>query len=147
MKRTTVIELIAALLILLFLYAAFSKLLAFRTFVAELSEHPLFKHRAVIMAIAIPLVEIFTAFCLFMPATRIWGLWGSLVLMSIFTLYIGAMLAFDSHLPCSCGGVLQQLTWEEHFIFNIGFTLLALGGVLLQRGISKPRAVFGYKNY
>ena len=147
MKRTAVIEVIAALLILLFLYAAFSKLLEFRTFVAELDEHPLFRHRAVFVAVAIPLVEIFTAFCLFMPAIRIWGLWGSLVLMGIFTLYIGAMLAFDSHLPCSCGGVLQQLTWKEHFIFNIGFTLLALGGVLLQRSTGKPGDVFGYRSH
>lgn len=147
MKRTLVIEIIAALLILLFLYAAFSKLLEFRTFVAELDEHPLFRDRAVSIAVLIPAVEILTAVCLFIPATRRWGLWESLALMSVFTLYIGAMLAFDSHLPCSCGGVLQQLSWKQHFIFNIGFMLLALGGVLLQRRISKPEKTFGYRSY
>jgi len=43
------------------------------------------------------------------------------------------MLAFAPKLPCSCGGVIQKMTWGQHVIFNLFFTLLALVGIWLAR--------------
>jgi len=43
------------------------------------------------------------------------------------------MITYTPNLPCSCGGVLQQMTWNQHLIFNVVFTLLALFAIWLTR--------------
>ncbi|HZH70563.1 MAG TPA: MauE/DoxX family redox-associated membrane protein [Flavobacteriaceae bacterium] len=35
-------------------------------------------------------------------------------------------------MPCSCGGVLEQLGWTEHLAFNIGFMGLGVVGILIE---------------
>ncbi len=57
----------------------------------------------------------------------------------LFAGYIGYMLVFVKHLPCSCGGVLQGLSWGQHLLFNLLFLLLAVMGTLLE---SKPKKKF-----
>lgn len=134
MKRNLVIEIISSLLILLFAYTGLSKLLDFDNFRSTLDQSPLISNNgAAFVAIALPLVEIVIAALLLFSRTRLLGLYGSLALMTAFTLYIGYMLSFASRLPCSCGGVLKQMTWNQHLIFNIFFTLLSLAGVVLER--------------
>jgi len=44
-----------------------------------------------------------------------------------------AILSFSKELPCSCGGVLQEMSWQQHLVFNIVFTLLALLAAILER--------------
>jgi hypothetical protein len=43
----------------------------------------------------------------------------------MFTTYIIIILNFTSFTPCSCGGVLEDLGWTEHLIFNIAFIVLS----------------------
>ena len=57
------------------------------------------------------------------------------LLMSLFTLYtIAILLHFFSRVPCSCGGVIRMLTWPQHLVFNIGFTMIAWFSILLKTG-------------
>lgn len=128
MKNNRAIELIAAVLICLFVYASLSKLLSYSTFVAQLNMHPMLKPFAGFFAWAIPVAESVIAILLFLPHTRLIGFKASLAIMTIFTLYITGMLLFNTHLPCSCGGVLQSLTWKQHLLFNLFFMLLAFVG-------------------
>jgi phage shock protein PspC (stress-responsive transcriptional regulator) len=51
--------------------------------------------------------------------------------------YILLMLISDERLPCSCGGVLQQLSWKQHLIFNLFFLLLAVVGIVLESNPKK----------
>ncbi|MBS1577374.1 MAG: hypothetical protein JST09_18905 [Bacteroidetes bacterium] len=51
------------------------------------------------------------------------GLKASFVMMSVFSLYIGYMTFFDPDHSCSCGGVLESMSWIGHLIFNIVLTL------------------------
>jgi len=37
------------------------------------------------------------------------------------------MVITDDNLPCSCGGVIQQLSWTQHIVFNLIF--IAAGGI------------------
>lgn len=134
MRRSLTIEIITALLIGLFVYASLSKLLSYPVFAAQLHTHPYLKPFAGFLAWAVPVVELGVAALLFVPHTRLAGFTGAFVLMSIFTLYIAGMLLLDSHLPCSCGGVLQDLTWKQHLVFNVFFTLLAFIGWRLKKG-------------
>jgi uncharacterized membrane protein YphA (DoxX/SURF4 family) len=62
---------------------------------------------------------------------RLIGLYASFFFMILFTGYIVAILRFSSYIPCSCGGILQKMSWTQHLIFNIGFLLLAVIAILL----------------
>jgi hypothetical protein len=134
MKKNTWVEIIAALFILLFVYTAISKILDYNTFWFVLSQSPLFgDKKAVIVARYLPMMELLIAILLFIPFTRKLGLWFSLLIMTVFTAYLFYIIYFTKHLPCSCGGVLENLTWKQHLLFNILFILLALTALWLSK--------------
>jgi uncharacterized membrane protein YphA (DoxX/SURF4 family) len=133
MKRNTAIEIISSLLILLFVYTAISKLLDYASFKSVLSRSPFISSVAPLVAWALPAVEILISVLLLIPKTRLWGLYSSAIVMLLFTIYIGGMMAFAPHLPCSCGGVIRQMNWTQHLVFNICFTLLSLAGIWLAK--------------
>lgn len=140
MKRSTIVEIISALLILLFVYTSSSKLLAIQSFQVVLSTSPLIGENAKYLAWGIPVVEIFVSLLLVIPYTRLYGLYFSVGLMSVFTAYILYMLIFTPKLPCSCGGVIAKLSWPHHLIFNIVFTLLAMLGAWFGKKIKADSA-------
>ncbi|MEJ0031509.1 MAG: MauE/DoxX family redox-associated membrane protein [Bacteroidota bacterium] len=41
--------------------------------------------------------------------------------MVMFTAYIVVITRFSEYTPCSCGGVLEKMSWDQHLVFNIGF--------------------------
>lgn len=130
-------DIIANLLILLFVYTATSKLFAFSSFVSVLEQSPLIGKRAFTVAVVLPAAELLVALLLSFPYTRQWGFKASLLLLVVFTVYIGYMVLFIRHLTCSCGGVLQYMSWKEHFLFNTFFIGLALWGLFLERSPRK----------
>lgn len=140
------IEVICCLFILLWIYAAANKLLDVQTFHVKLGQSPLLTPIAGWVAWFIPLLEIAVAFCLAFPALRRVGLFASYGLMVMFTAYIIAVTHFSDYIPCSCGGILENMSWNQHLIFNAGFLMLALTGIILHhknfvaisRGSRKP---------
>jgi len=131
-KSDIITEMISCLLVLLFSYAAISKLLIFDTFVRQLSKSPYIEKYAGNIAWLIPVTECIIALLLVFKKSRLIGLFASFAIMLVFTIYIYMMLHFSYYVPCSCGGVLAKMTWNQHFWFNVMFTLLALAGTLLQ---------------
>jgi hypothetical protein len=136
LRKKKFTEAASSLLILLFVYTAVSKLIDFRNFQVVLSRSSLIGKSASLIAWLLPFVELAAAALLFLPATRLRGLFSSFILMLVFTVYIALMLLNSEKLPCSCGGVLGSLSWKEHLLFNIFFTLIALTGWLLERKIA-----------
>lgn len=63
--------------------------------------------------------------------TRLIGLYGAFGMMVMFTTYIVLASRFSDYVPCSCGGVIENLTWTEHLVFNTVFVLLGMAGILL----------------
>ena len=118
-----------SLFILLWVYAATAKVLEFDQFKIQMSQVSFLKPVAGILVWLIPLVEYSLAALLLVSKTRRLGLIGSAVLMSLFTVYIAGMISFSPELPCSCGGIINNLTWQQHLLFNIGCTALAITGV------------------
>ncbi len=113
------------LFVLLFLYAATSKLLDFETFTVQLAQSPLLSAYAGVIAWMVPGIEIVIAVLLVFPRFRILALYACFTLMVMFTAYIYIILNFSDFIPCSCGGVLEKLSWTQHLIFNIVFIILA----------------------
>lgn len=129
MKRRLAIEIICCLFILLFIYAALMKLLDVEKFTVQLGQSPLLMAFAPIVAWAVPAVELGIAVMLVTPRLRRIGLYAAFTLMVMFTVYIGVILAFAQHVPCSCGGIISAMSWGQHLAFNIAFVLLALAAV------------------
>lgn len=133
---------VSYLFVLLFLYAAVSKLLDFETFTVQLAQSPLLSAYASVIAWAVPGLEILIAVLLTLPKYRIPALYAAFTLMVMFTAYIFIILNFSDFIPCSCGGVLEKLSWTQHLIFNIVFIILAGVAVLVAGLYSSKKTLF-----
>jgi len=115
------------LLVLLWVYAATSKLVGFTRFEREMHNQVLYPFVQSLLIYLLPATELFTAFLLLFEKTLLRGLSLSLGLMMIFTAYIAlALLHFFRHVPCSCGGILENMSWQSHLYFNVFFLALNL---------------------
>lgn len=116
-------EIIVALLVLLFLYTAISKLQNRDSFLVVISQSPLIASFAEALSWLVPFGELAITILLFIPSTRVVGLIASFILLICFSIYVGYMLSFATKLPCRCGGVIQDMSWHQHLWFNIFFTI------------------------
>lgn len=131
----------SALLILLWIYTGLDKLIRWeesrnafhnQTFPAELAE---------VLAYAVPTVELLIAGLLLFSVSRWWGYLSSLLLLTVFTTYVGLIwVGAFPRVPCNCAGILNSLGWTEHFLVNLLFIGIGTFG-LYQTGIKKPKAV------
>lgn len=131
-RRETTIQIICILLIMLWVYTAISKLIDFDLFKVQLSRQAIISEYVGIFVWFLPLIELKAALLLMFAITRKTGLLVSFFLMAVFTGYIG-VVAFEiiEKSSCSCGGVLSQLSFKDHFLFNLFFLILAGLGVYL----------------
>ncbi|PRZ22846.1 MauE/DoxX family redox-associated membrane protein [Flavobacterium granuli] len=138
MKSTTnlknnIIIAICYLHAFLFTYAAISKILDYHDFSIKLGQSPLLSAFAGYVATGVPVLELIIVLMLIFPRWRITGLYAAFCLMIAFTVYIFIILNYSSYVPCSCGGILQDLGWTEHLVFNLVFIFLALIALILSR--------------
>lgn len=133
LKNDWIPYLASVLYCVLFTYAAVSKLLDFNNFQVQLGQSPILGSYAGILSYGVPIVELAIVIALAVPGSRVFGLYCSLVLMVLFTTYIYIILHYAVFVPCSCGGILEKLGWQEHLVFNIVFVLIALGAILVAK--------------
>jgi hypothetical protein len=50
-------------------------------------------------------------------------------LMTLFTIYIAIILVVNNHIPCSCGGIIQSMSWKQHLLFNVACIILSVIGI------------------
>jgi len=134
LKKQTLLECIAGVLIALFLYASLSKFMDFHTFTGEMLNQPLPHYITRFLIWFIPVTEIGMCIALLFERTRLYALYASLGFMTLFTIYsIFILLNFFGRIPCSCGGVIKRLTWRQHLVFNLFFVGVSVWGIILQR--------------
>lgn len=131
--RYRLIEIIASLFILLFVYTATDKFIHHDRFQIAISKSPLPAFSNSIIVWGLPITEFFIASLLFVPSLRKKGLITAFLLMVLFTFYVAYMILFSANLSCSCGGVISQMSWKQHLVFNIIFILLAGTGIWLSK--------------
>ncbi|WP_312322501.1 MauE/DoxX family redox-associated membrane protein [Soonwooa sp.] len=117
--------------VLLFCYAGISKILDFENFQVQIAQSPLLSTYAGFISYATIISEMMIVALLIIPKTRLIGLYASLGLMSAFTIYIYLILEYSEFVPCSCGGILENMGWRQHLFFNISCAFLAILSVLL----------------
>jgi len=132
------IQLISILLITLWVYTALNKAMDIDLFRSQLIKQPIPQELANILVWFLPIIELLTASLLMFTKTRKAGMLLSFLLMLVFTGYVAlAVIGYWENIPCSCGGVLNQLGWKDHLWFNLFFTALAGTGVYLLRHLHR----------
>ncbi len=125
------LEMVCFLYIILFTYAAISKLIDFENFQTQLGQSPLLSTYAASISFLVIFAELWLVLALSLRVSRIKALYLSVGLMTVFTTYIILILNFSSFIPCSCGGILEKLGWTKHLIFNLFFIFIGSCNLLL----------------
>jgi uncharacterized membrane protein YphA (DoxX/SURF4 family) len=132
------VEIIALLFVILFLYTGITKLMEFDVFKAQLEESPVLEPVVPIIAWGLPTIEFIVSILLFFPRWRLKGLYAALGLMVIFTAYVIVLLTTSTELPCSCGGIIEELSWQGHLVFNSSLVLLSFAAIKMEKKNRKP---------
>lgn len=130
-RKEILIDIVSALFVVLFTYAAVTKLIDYGKFRVQIGQSSLLTAFAGTVAWLVPAVEIMVAAMLTVLRFRLLGLYASFGLMVMFTAYIVAITRFSEYVPCSCGGVLEKLSWNEHLVFNVVFVALGFVAIIL----------------
>ena len=134
MKKQIQLKLISFSLIILFTYAAFSKLFNFPAFVKGIQSQPLPAWLIQLSIFLLPVIEIAIPILLMLEKTIKTGLYLSLLLFILFAVYSIAILMHQfSNIPCSCGGLIQQLSWQQHLFLNIIGIILTITAITIHK--------------
>lgn len=128
--QSVLVEIISLLYIVLFVYAAFNKILDFENFQVQIAQSPLLSSFATWISWLVPILELTISVLLCIPKMRLLALYCSFSLMFMFSIYIVTMLNFSPFVPCSCGGILDNFSWNQHLIFNVIYTVIAIPAII-----------------
>lgn len=138
--RKQIVQLASLAFIYLWCYTVASKLMDVNSFKWALFNQPLPHELAVILLFLLPLAELFVVFLLFFGHTQLYGFYLSFILMFLFTGYIGLIITGSfSRIPCSCGGILEKMSWNTHFYFNLFWLMLSILAIVLIKKGGKQR--------
>jgi hypothetical protein len=105
---------------IIFFYSGVDKLLYFDQFVNNFSKSPFSPQQYLReLCAAIIFLEIGFSLLLFFDETKRISLIGFGILSFLFSLYISLMIFYSPYLPCSCGGIIDLLSWNEHLVLAI----------------------------
>lgn len=127
------------LLLMLWAYAASSKLMDFGLFRAQMQKQMLFPVLKGSLPYLLPPAELLMTVFLIFERSQKTGLYLSFAALLAFTIYIGLGISkVFGKVPCSCGGILNTMGWGTHFLFNIFFLLLTVLGITILNRERRP---------
>lgn len=144
--RKTSVEIISLVYVMVFAFTGLTKLMEGDQFFNNLNNSPILPDvvwLSYIISWAVPTLEIVIALLIAIPRTRLKGLYAALGLMIFFTMYVAGIVFISPYAPCSCGGIITLLTWQEHLLFSIGMIVLALLAIRFHRGGLNRNALIG----
>lgn len=125
--RKILSEIFLYLIALLWLYTSVYKFLQIDNSITQLRDSPLIAPFAVWFGYGLPIIEFALFAMLLFIRTRKYALIASIVLLTLFTLYIIIILNFyRADTPCTCGGIISKLGWKNHIFFNLSFILIGI---------------------
>lgn len=124
----------------LWLFVAYNKIAGFEQNMEGMLRQPFPRPLGVFLAYAVPASELTAALLIGYSRTRLIGLGLSALLMMAFTAYVGLAIlhVWSDKLPCNCGLIIQ-IGWKKHFVFNVFLLLISSWAFLLQWWISKSK--------
>jgi hypothetical protein len=138
-KKEIAVEILTYFFILLFSYAALRKLVDLGMFVREVWGFALLGSKIAIKweFIILITVELIVASLLAIPRTRLFGWYGSFVLMVAINAIMFFMQQYANVIPNYYGGIIPFVPFIVHFSINILLLILALIGLLNYLDIQK----------
>jgi hypothetical protein len=138
MKKDYIVEILIAFILLLFAYSSVAKFLDHNRFVIQMSRAPLplIKSIAPLLGWLIPIIEMLVSLGLIINKTRVTALGAAILLLLAFEFYIAGMLLSGLHLPCTCGGIIENLNWKQHLLFNGAVMII---GIMAYRYLIKKK--------
>ncbi|OPB94553.1 MauE/DoxX family redox-associated membrane protein [Elizabethkingia ursingii] len=118
--KSCIVLTVTIFFVVLFSYTGVSKLLDFEKFQSQIASTTSLGSYGPLLAYALIFSELLTALLLSVHRTHLIGFYTCLGLMGIFTGYIYTILDHSQIVPCTCGGILQNMNWWTHLYFNIG---------------------------
>ncbi|MBD3905404.1 hypothetical protein NAL32_12830 [Chryseobacterium sp. Ch-15] len=98
-------------------------------FQVQLAQSPMFGQYSNIVSYLTIASESIVVLMLLFKRFRLTGLYASLGLMTAFTAYIYVIINYSDSIPCSCGGVLENMDWNTHLIFNLVCVAASIIGI------------------
>lgn len=138
MISKALVKLIAIALAVLFAVAAVEKLENYGLFRMQLQKFPFSWPVLQQLAWVIPVTELIIAAFLLLPFTRLKGLFASLFLLGLYTLYLTCMLDIRFQSICYCGEPFQSLSLKMHTIVTLIFVMITGVGVVLSGRLVEP---------
>ncbi len=112
---------------LLFTYTSIDKLTHLKDFQTDLSKSILIPDVTIPwLAYILPLFELLISLGFLTHRFFLMSLKNSIILMSLFTIYVSIIYYFSPDIPCSCGGIISNMSWPQHILLNFSFLLLLL---------------------
>ncbi|AZA49502.1 tellurium resistance protein TerC [Chryseobacterium carnipullorum] len=139
--KTRFVEIVSYFFILLFCYASISKIMDFENFQVQIAQSPIFSSVAGLISYGVLIVELLVCILLIFERSRMIGLYASFFLMVSFTIYIYVILNYSDNVPCSCGGILEQMGWRTHLIFNVVTVILSSAAIVLYSSIKNKNII------
>lgn len=131
MNKKMLIEIASFAYILLFSYAASSKMFDLRKFEGQLIVQPFNDAWVPYLLWGIPASLVITVLILLVPRYRLFGLKMATALMIVFTGYVSlAEFGYYKDHPCTCAGVINQFTWGQHLCFNLVFLVIGILAII-----------------
>jgi len=138
MITKALVKLIAIVLSVLFAIAAVDKLENYPKFRLQLQRFPVDLSVLRTQAWIIPATELIIALLLLVPVTRLKGLFATLFLLSLYTLYLVCMLETRFYCICKCGEPFQSLSLKMHIVFTLASVFFTGVGVVLSGRLVDP---------
>lgn len=138
--REIAVTFYGSLMMGLWLFVAYNKLADFDENVKGMLRQPFPWSFAIFLAYAVPCSELAAAVLIGYRRTRLVGLAFSALLMAVFTGYVGLAIlhVWSDKLPCNCGLIIQ-IGWKKHFVFNVFLLLISSWAFVLQWWILKSK--------
>lgn len=132
------------MLVGLFMYTGASKFIDIPDFTRDINNQPFPNSYTPYIVWGLPALELLIAASLMFDITRMAGLYASLVLLLTFTIYaVLVLFHFFERVPCSWGGVIKQVNWQQHLVFNLFFVILSVATIFLTNKKNRPKLESG----
>lgn len=124
--KTTVIAFVILINFVVYFYSGVDKLIHFNEFVLNFSKSP-FAPSDLINELSFCVVGIELGICFLCFFNKFQKLACLLfmIMSYVFSGYVLLMITYSPYLPCSCGGLIDFLTWNEHLALNISLTTIS----------------------
>lgn len=125
---------ISFILVLVWTYTGFDKILNWEASWKAFHNQTFPSELAGILSFAVPGIELLMALLLLFSCTRWWGFLSSILLLTVFTTYVGMIwVGAFPRTPCNCAGIIESMGWSAHFYLNLVLILFGIVGLVLTK--------------